>query len=328
MSKISIIVPVYKVEKYLHRCIDSILAQTHTNLELILVDDGSPDRCGEICEAYARRDNRIKVIHKENGGLSDARNAGLDWMYANSDAEYISFVDSDDYIHPQMYEKMLQVTERENSDIVACTYSSVFIDEDQKFAQYAPVDTTTVESCVALERFYEQYYEFIWVSVCTKIYRRSIFETLRFRKGIIFEDQDVFPYIIDAAKRITVLPYPFYYYSITPNSLSRSGFSEKYIDTIEMQGRHTEFFVRKGLQSQADRAAVMYIGAVILTYQGVRDEIPQRLPLFWEQIRKHYPSRRKLIRENCNLSRMQRLILDIFPRLPCVAVAIYRFINR
>lgn len=99
MPTLSIIVPVYKVEPYLHRCVDSILAQTFTDFELILVDDGSPDNCGAICDEYAAKDSRILVIHKENGGLSDARNAGLDI----AKGEYIGFVDSDDYISPQMY---------------------------------------------------------------------------------------------------------------------------------------------------------------------------------------------------------------------------------
>ena len=95
---ISVIVPVYKVEKYLHRCVDGILSQSFTDFKLILVDDGSPDDCGKICDDYAKKDNRISVIHKENGGLSSARNAGLDWVFANSKSEYVTFIDSDDWV--------------------------------------------------------------------------------------------------------------------------------------------------------------------------------------------------------------------------------------
>ena len=98
MPVISVIVPVYNVEKYLHRCVDSILAQTFTDFELILVDDGSPDNCGKICDEYAEKDSRIHVIHKVNGGLSDARNAGLDWAFANSNSEWVTFIDSDDWV--------------------------------------------------------------------------------------------------------------------------------------------------------------------------------------------------------------------------------------
>ena len=99
IHNISVIVPVYKVEKYLSRCIDSILAQTYTDFELILVDDGSPDNCGKICDGYAEKDNRV-VIHQGNGGISAARNAGIDWAFENSDSEWIAFIDSDDWVHP------------------------------------------------------------------------------------------------------------------------------------------------------------------------------------------------------------------------------------
>ena len=107
MPTISVIVPVYKVEPYLNRCVDSILRQTYQDFELILVDDGSPDRCGEICDEYARQDSRVHVIHKENGGLSDARNAGIDWVEANSDSRWLIFADSDDWVHPELLARLL-----------------------------------------------------------------------------------------------------------------------------------------------------------------------------------------------------------------------------
>lgn len=109
---ISIIIPVYKVEKYLPRCIESVAAQTYKNIEIILVDDGSPDRCPEICDEYARKDSRLTVIHKENGGLSDARNAGIEAAHGR----YIGFVDSDDYIHPDMYKELYTVLMEERAD--------------------------------------------------------------------------------------------------------------------------------------------------------------------------------------------------------------------
>ena len=117
---ISIIVPIYKVEDYLDRCIQSILNQSYKNIEIILVDDGSPDRCGSICDAYALTDSRVKVIHKENGGLSDARNAGLEVV----NGSLIGFVDSDDLIHPRMYELMLNALTSTHSDISICYYTA------------------------------------------------------------------------------------------------------------------------------------------------------------------------------------------------------------
>ena len=106
MPLISVIVPVYKVEEYLNRCVDSILSQTFTDFELILIDDGSPDNCGKICDEYAQKDNRVCVIHKKNGGLSSARNTGIDWAFKNSNSQYITFVDSDDLITKDYLEKL------------------------------------------------------------------------------------------------------------------------------------------------------------------------------------------------------------------------------
>ena len=121
MAEISVIVPVYKVEPYLRRCVDSILAQTFSDIEVILVDDGSPDGCPAICDEYARLDKRVKVIHQKNGGLSAARNAGLDWVFANSDSQWISFVDSDDWVHPQFLEYLYRAIVDYNVKISVCS---------------------------------------------------------------------------------------------------------------------------------------------------------------------------------------------------------------
>ena len=112
---VSIVVPVFKVEQYLSRCVDSILNQTFKDFELILVDDGSPDKCGQMCDEYAKTDNRIHVIHKKNGGLSDARNAGIEWCIENSNSEWVTFIDSDDWVHPQYLESMLNANLKNNT---------------------------------------------------------------------------------------------------------------------------------------------------------------------------------------------------------------------
>ena len=122
MPVISVIVPVYKVEPYLHRCVDSILSQTYTDFELILVDDGSPDNCGAICDKYAKLDSRIHVLHKKNGGLSSARNAGIDWVFANSDSQWFSFIDSDDWVHPQYLELLYQAVKAYEVRISQCLH--------------------------------------------------------------------------------------------------------------------------------------------------------------------------------------------------------------
>ena len=130
MTRISIIVPVYKAEKYLPRCVESLLSQTYRELEIILVDDGSPDNCPEICDGYAEKDSRVKVIHKENGGVSSARNAGLE----AASGDYITFVDSDDYVDGQMYEKMLSVAEEYSCDVVMCDCVKEFSDRREVYS--------------------------------------------------------------------------------------------------------------------------------------------------------------------------------------------------
>ena len=130
---ISIIVPVYKVEQYLEKCVNSISAQTYSNLEIILVDDGSPDKCGDICDSLAKKDNRIKVIHKPNGGLSSARNAGIDI----ASGQYIGFVDSDDSIEPYMYEKLLELIKHDSTKLAVCAVNYVY--EDGKKVNKTPL---------------------------------------------------------------------------------------------------------------------------------------------------------------------------------------------
>ena len=112
MSNISVIVPVYKVERYIRRCVDSILTQTYPDFEVVLVDDGSPDGCGRICDFYAQNDGRVHVIHQKNGGLSAARNAGIDWVTANSDSRWIAFVDCDDWVHDEFLRKLYSAAEQ------------------------------------------------------------------------------------------------------------------------------------------------------------------------------------------------------------------------
>ena len=122
MAAISVIVPIYKVEAFLHRCVDSILAQTFADFDLVLVDDGSPDSCGDICEEYARKDGRIHVIHQKNGGLSAARNTGIDWAQANSGSQWLAFVDSDDWVHPDFLLRLYTMVQETGCLLSACGY--------------------------------------------------------------------------------------------------------------------------------------------------------------------------------------------------------------
>lgn len=181
-AKISVIVPVYKVEPYLSRCLDSIINQTYRNLEIILVDDGSPDHCGEICDEYARQDSRIRVIHKSNGGLSDARNHGIDV----ATGDYIAFVDSDDYVTTDMYEKMLARLEFDNSDMVVCNYYR--FDEGSVPPEYGYINLP--DRVLSKDEAFDFYLQIggDYVSAWNKLYKRGIFADLRYPTGKIYED--------------------------------------------------------------------------------------------------------------------------------------------
>lgn len=177
---ISVIVPVYKVEKYLNKCIDSILSQTFTDFELILVDDGSPDNCPAICDEYAMKDERIKVIHKENGGLSSARNAGLDIALG----EFVCFIDSDDFIHHDFCNVLYQ--HLNNSDALFCACRSFdFTNYDQIYIQESKI--TTIKKCTYLEFFQERLY-LGGFAIWNKMFRRELFNNIRFQNGKIHED--------------------------------------------------------------------------------------------------------------------------------------------
>ena len=182
--ELSIIVPVYKVEKQLEQCIRSILNQSFTNFELILVDDGSPDKCGEICDEYEKKDKRIKVIHKKNGGLSDARNAGLDI----AKGKYIGFVDSDDIIHPEMYERMYNFINKYNVDIVQCKFKKFKSIED--INKLSNINNTNIEYYTSKEAIMDMIdNNKINVNTWNKLYKRELFENERFPKGKIHEDE-------------------------------------------------------------------------------------------------------------------------------------------
>ena len=229
MPKISIIVPIYNSEKYIHQCVDSIRSQSFTDFECILVDDGSTDESGLICDQYKKIDSRIKVIHKANGGQSSARNKGMDI----ATGEYVGFVDSDDWLHPQFYEILYNVAVTNKSDIVNCKFKIVKDDKDEEEQTTYNIDkiiagSKTYDTKYLLENFYDVLYNrMIDASVCNKLYKKSIFEQLRFEEGMIYEDDIIQQPSIENADRVTLIEQKLYYYRNTPNSTIRSPLSEK-----------------------------------------------------------------------------------------------------
>lgn len=242
MSKISVIVPIYKVEKFIHRCVDSILAQTFTDFELVLVDDGSPDNCGKICDEYEEKDDRIVVIHKENGGLSDARNAGLDWMFEHSKSEWVTFVDSDDFLHPQMLEILFSKAVETKNHLIVCDF--------EKFEENDIVNPSPVKVIVVTESAPEYFFcesSFIETVTWAKLYHRNCFNSIRFPFGKIHEDNFFTYRIIFSQQSVLHIELPLYYHLNNPDGISNSDCIPEHMSAFEAYRQQIAFFGGKWL---------------------------------------------------------------------------------
>lgn len=279
---ITIIVPVYKVEPYLRACVDSILAQTFTDFELILVDDGSPDACGAICDEYAAKDNRVHVIHQENGGLSAARNAGIDWAFANSDSQWLTFIDSDDMIHPKMIEQMMDILQANHAEICVCGIQH-FSDE----SEILPVSEgrhCVLSNREACFRLYDSD-GVKFTTACGKTYLRALFQNLRFPIGMQHEDEATTYKALYFANKIVEMSESFYFYRKNPNSIMGSKFSLRRFDALKAMRERTAFFRshhEKELAEQTEIATQISKATLnIMAIQaGIDTEIPKenRLP--------------------------------------------------
>lgn len=231
MELITIIVPVYNVEGYICKCIDSILCQTYKNLEIILVDDGSPDRCGEICDEYAKRDMRIRVIHKENGGLSDARNTGIE----SATGDYIAFVDSDDYIAPDMYEKLYNAVKVNSADMSICSFHCVNENGDPIECQnmYNPISNSVLSGIEVFEGKLAENQYWYWVVAWNKLYKSSLFDNIRFPVGKQHEDEFVAHHIYSIARKVACCGNKMYYYVKRADSIMSKKYTYKRLDACE-----------------------------------------------------------------------------------------------
>lgn len=248
---ISIIVPIYNVEDSLKKCIESILNQTYTNLEIILVDDGSPDKCGQICDWYKEKDARIRVVHKRNGGLSDARNVGIEI----ASGRYIGFVDSDDYIEPDMYSLLLHAINRESAQIACCGIIREFENGESSIIR-TPHIYKTYTSVEAIKECLFQ--NEIGISVWCKLYKREIFDNIRFPVGETNEDAAI---LLETLSRgnIVHIGKPMYHYVVRENSITAS-FSE----TKNAFVYNNALNIKKYIDSNYKK--ISYVGKAYLAY--------------------------------------------------------------
>ena len=282
---LSVIVPVYNVERYLGRCVDSILAQTYKTLEIILVDDGATDRSGVICDEYAAKDSRIRVIHKKNGGLSSARNAGID----AASGEYLAFVDSDDWIEPEMYETMLVLMKCYDAKLVCAGRYDVDGGTGEKTVGLCPEREEAISAEEMVGRI------FLWQgcdsSACDKLYHRSLLDTFRFPAGKVCEDVPTTYKIVLQAQRAVLCPKPFYNYYHRPDSISTDTvISEK---TFHFSQHTAEIYphireTHPNIESQARYLRVRSLSHILLLLEQAKPEVR-------EQFADQYRSSRKAL---------------------------------
>ncbi|SES12355.1 Glycosyltransferase involved in cell wall bisynthesis [Butyrivibrio fibrisolvens] len=266
---VSVIVPIYNVEDYLPKCIDSIICQTYKNIEIILVDDGSPDSCGQICENYKKKDSRIKVIHKENGGLSDARNAGI----CRAKGSYYVFIDSDDYIHERMIETLVEGVVSTGADIAVCSFKNV--KEDEIIDIHSGINTGSYklisEDIDRLSYFYgDKYTEF--TVAWNKIYPASFFKEIKYPKGKIHEDEFTTYKLLELAKKIAYIDVPLYYYVSRSSSIMGEEFSLKRLHRLDAISERMDHYLSLGKYDWYEKNLFLYRIFYVRYYKAVQKQ--------------------------------------------------------
>lgn len=263
---ISVIIPVYKVEAYLTACVESVLAQTWQNFEIILVDDGSPDNCPRMCDEFAIRDSRIRVIHKENGGLSSARNAGID----AAKGAYLAFLDSDDLWTPVFLERLYGALTKTGADFAVCLFRR-FQGEPPKELP-AAVETEVLSQSEAFECLFNICNENMVVAP-NKLYKREIFDITHYPLGQIHEDEAVIHEIIGCAKRVVWVEEEHYLYRQASDSITTAKFSFKRLDETIAKERRIAYFESHGLYDLADRTRIIYLHNLMRLYRTAQAEL-------------------------------------------------------
>lgn len=299
---VSVIVPIYNVEKYLKRCVESILKQEYKNIEIILVDDGSPDNCGNICDEYEKSDGRIKVIHKQNGGLSDARNTGIKF----SNGDYYTFVDSDDYIAPYMIKDMVALAESQNIKLVQCEFARGMM---ENYVFSSKNDFVIIDAKMAFETRETK------ICVCGKLFHKNLIDETDFEVGKINEDEFFTYKKIYESKKIILLREKGYYYYQQSESIMHKKQKKLRLDIIEAYDERIKYFENKSekrlveisIKEKCIREILLYARA-----RGCEDETSKRL-LLLDLYRREYP----LIRHK-KFNVKESLLLEVYYLFPKV----------
>lgn len=294
MELVSIIIPIYNVEHYLERCISSVAAQSYRNLEILLVDDGSTDSSGRICDEWAAGDPRVRVIHQPNGGVSAARNAGLQAAAGT----WIIQVDSDDHIAPYAVEQLMRAAQTTGADMVICDFEKGS-DEAFCFAEYADAAIETVGGISVIRRLYEGDHNALRYGVpWCKMSRKQLYDGIRYPDGKIFEDIYTTHKLLYRCERIALLDAPLFYYFQRPGSIMNAAFSMKKLDYLQALVERVDFFAEHGLRELEQIAYDELLHSLVWEYSRTRDLLNSRpgmdyvTALFRQVYKKGYASRR------------------------------------
>jgi len=312
---ISVIVPIYNVEQYLIRCVDSIRDQTYKNLEIILVDDGSPDNCGSMCDEFAKVDSRIKVVHRKNGGLSAARNSGTEICKG----EYLAFVDSDDCIHPKMYENLYNCITKYNTRLAFCQPTMVYDDVILELSLTAPVQLHDKEFVIRTCMQKQQ-----WWAVWTKLYHRSLIPYLQFPEGRTNEDYAVMMYLYDQCDKIVIDYNKYYYYCIRPNSITTSKLNIKKFDILINAREVYEYMLEKHSEWAMEAHALLATHELSLFSQSYSNEFFKAQN---EKILKNIRKEIGIILRNPYVIGKQRLLLLLIAIHPSLYIGFSKMID-
>lgn len=311
---ISIIVPIFNSSKQLRRCIDSILSQTYTDIELILVDDGSTDESGEICDEYAKIDKRIRVIHKENGGQSSARNIGIQ----EAQGSYLSFIDSDDMVSIDFLYYLYKNIIDYNAEMSICTIKHV--NDGDKFVFQKSNKIRLLDSQQAIS---EMFYQYSWLeSPCNKLYKKQLFEGCKFNESIIFEDSLLMPSLFEKCTRIVYGYAQKYAYIHRKNSTTTAKYSYKQLDILKITETHSNKYQKTQLQS----AALAYqMSANIRVYLNAPETSEYRNDI--ERCKSFISKNRRKVLSDKHVRTKTKIALHLFVLGRSLFKSFYHFVN-
>lgn len=261
---ISIVLPIYNVEKYLKKCIETILNQTYDNIEILLVDDGSTDHSGEICDEFEKKDKRIKVIHKTNGGLSDARNTGL----KHAKGKYISFIDSDDYVSEKYVEELYTLLKTNNAQIAVCNFQRV--KEDGQVVSTEDIQSETLSSKEALEKLNDRKFYPTSIVAWNKLYDIKLFDDILYPLGKLHEDEYTTYKLYYKAKKVVITSNVLYYYRTVQTSIMNRTFNKNRLDIIEALEERMEFFKEKNEKKLYELSLIQYESVLMIHYMNCK----------------------------------------------------------